>query len=44
MSQAFIRESDEQRLADIDPTMNALINFLNSSDFKFESWYIMLFQ
>jgi len=28
MSQAFIREGDEQWLSDIDPTMNALINFL----------------
>jgi hypothetical protein len=28
MSQAFIREGDDQWLADIDPTMNALINFL----------------
>jgi len=28
MSQAFIREGDEQGLSDIDPTMNALINFL----------------
>lgn len=28
MSQAFIREGDDQWLSDIDPTMNALINFL----------------
>ncbi len=28
MSQAFIREGDEQGLSDIDPTMNALLNFL----------------
>jgi len=28
VSQAFIREGDEQGLSDIDPTMNALINFL----------------
>jgi len=28
MSQAFIREGDEQGLLDIDPTMNVLINFL----------------
>ncbi|HPW64177.1 MAG TPA: hypothetical protein PLJ13_17920 [Cyclobacteriaceae bacterium] len=28
MSQAFIREGDEQGLSDIDPTMNALINYL----------------
>jgi hypothetical protein len=28
MSQAFIRESDEQSLSDIAPTMHALINFL----------------
>ena len=28
MSQAFIRESDEQSLQDIAPTMQALINFL----------------
>lgn len=28
MSQVFIREGDKQGLSDIDPTMNALINFL----------------
>lgn len=28
MSQAFIREGDEQSLSDIPPTVNALINFL----------------
>jgi hypothetical protein len=28
MSQAFVREGDDQWLSDIDPTMNALINFL----------------
>lgn len=28
MSQAFVREGDEQSLSDIPPTMNALINFL----------------
>lgn len=28
MSQAFIREGEDQWLSDIDPTMNALINFL----------------
>lgn len=28
MSQAFVREGDEQWLSDIDPTMNSLINFL----------------
>ena len=28
MSQAFIREGEEQWLSDIDPTMNALIIFL----------------
>jgi hypothetical protein len=28
MSQAFIREADDQWLSDVPPTMNALINFL----------------
>ncbi len=28
MSQAFVREDDEQWLHDIQPTLNALINFL----------------
>lgn len=28
MSQAFIRESDDQWLNEIQPTLNALINFL----------------
>ena len=28
MSQAFVRESDEQWLHEIAPTMNALINYL----------------
>ncbi len=28
MSQAFVREGEDQWLGDIDPTMNALINFL----------------
>ncbi len=28
MSQAFVRESDEQWLHDIQPTLNALINYL----------------
>lgn len=28
MSQAFVREGDDQWLSDIAPTMNALINFL----------------
>jgi len=28
MSSAFIRESDEQSLSDLPPTMNALINYL----------------
>ena len=28
MSQAFVRESDDQWLSDIAPTVNALINFL----------------
>lgn len=28
MSQAFIREGDEQSLSDIAPTVTALINFL----------------
>ncbi|PZR36591.1 MAG: hypothetical protein DI538_13730 [Azospira oryzae] len=28
MSQAFVREGDDQWLGDIDPTMNALVNFL----------------
>lgn len=28
MSQAFVRESDDQSLGEISPTMNALINFL----------------
>lgn len=28
MSQAFIREGDEQSLSDIPPTVSALINFL----------------
>lgn len=28
MSQAFVREGDEQWLSDISPTMNALIRFL----------------
>ena len=28
MSQAFIREGEDQWLSDIDPTMTALINFL----------------
>lgn len=28
MSQAFIRESDDQWLNEISPTLNALINFL----------------
>lgn len=28
MSQAFVREGDDQWLSDIPPTMNALINFL----------------
>ncbi len=29
MSSAFVRESDEQWLHDISPTMNALINYLS---------------
>ncbi len=28
MSQAFVKEEDEQWLHDIQPTLNALINFL----------------
>jgi hypothetical protein len=28
MSQAFVREGDEQELGDIGPSINALINFL----------------
>jgi hypothetical protein len=28
MSQAFVRESDDQWLSDIPPTLTALINFL----------------
>jgi hypothetical protein len=28
MSQAFVRESDEQWLHDVAPTLNALINYL----------------
>lgn len=28
MSQAFVRESDDQWLNEISPTLNALINFL----------------
>lgn len=28
MSQAFVKEEDEQWLHDIQPTMNALINYL----------------
>lgn len=28
MSQAFVREEDDQWLGDISPTVNALINFL----------------
>jgi hypothetical protein len=28
MSQAFVRESDDQWLNDVPPTVNALINFL----------------
>jgi hypothetical protein len=28
MSQAFVREGDDQWLSDIAPTMNALINYL----------------
>jgi len=28
MSQAFVREGDDQWLSDIDPTRSALINFL----------------
>lgn len=28
MSQAFVKESDEQWLHEIQPTLNALINFL----------------
>ncbi len=28
MSQAFVRESDEQWLHDVDPTIPALINYL----------------
>ena len=28
MSQAFVRESDEQWLHDVSPTLNALINYL----------------
>jgi hypothetical protein len=28
MSSAFVRESDDQWLQDVAPTMNALINFL----------------
>ncbi|MEO5975941.1 MAG: hypothetical protein ABIS36_23950 [Chryseolinea sp.] len=28
MSQAFVREGDEQSLSEISPTMNALINLL----------------
>ena len=28
MSQAFVKESDEQWLHDVQPTMNALIHFL----------------
>jgi hypothetical protein len=28
MSQAFVRESDDQWLNEVPPTMNALINFL----------------
>ena len=29
MSQAFVKESDEQWLHDIPPTINALINYLS---------------
>jgi hypothetical protein len=32
MSQAFVREGDEQWLHDIAPTMNALINYLSSEN------------
>ena len=28
MSQAFVRERDDEWLEDVDPTINALINFL----------------
>ncbi len=28
MSSAFVKESDDQWLHDIDPTMNALVNYL----------------
>ena len=28
MSQAFVRESDDQWLDDVPPTLNALVNFL----------------
>ena len=32
MSQAFIREGDEQSLSDIPPTMHALINLLTTEN------------
>ncbi|MEQ8359541.1 MAG: hypothetical protein RH860_08640 [Cytophagales bacterium] len=32
MSQAFMREQDDQWLEDIDPTMNALIHFLTKEN------------
>ena len=32
MSQAFVREGDEQSLSDIPPTMNALINLLSNEN------------
>jgi hypothetical protein len=32
MSQAFVRESDDQWLSDISPTLNALIRFLTSEN------------
>ena len=32
MSQAFVRESDDQWLDDVPPTLNALINFLTTEN------------
>ena len=32
MSQAFVREGEEQWLHDIAPTMNALVNYLSSEN------------
>ncbi len=32
MSHAFVREGDEQWLHDIDPTLNALINYLTKEN------------